>query len=74
MTKEEKSMAMFGLPDMEAAYDALAIMPFVKPEMTAISILSDAQEEIERGNKETARQFINRAKWIIINKLAKEED
>lgn len=62
-------MAMFGLPDMEAAYDALKIMPFVEAPMTAISILSDAQEEMERGNAERARQFINRAKWIIAHKL-----
>ena len=67
-------MVMFGVPDMKAAYDALEIMPFVKPPMTAISILSDAQEEIERGNKDRARQFINRAKWIIINKLDNKED
>ena len=35
------------------------------PMMLAMSILSDAQEEAERGNKETVRQFINRAKFVI---------
>jgi hypothetical protein len=33
--------------------------------MFAMSILSDSQEELARGNVETARQFINRAKHVI---------
>ena len=31
----------------------------------ATCILSDAQEEIQLGNAETARQFINRAKYFV---------
>ena len=33
--------------------------------MLAMSILSDAQEAMERGQLEAARQLINKAKWII---------
>jgi hypothetical protein len=33
--------------------------------MIAMSMLSDAQEEIERGMQERARQTVNRAKWVI---------
>lgn len=33
--------------------------------MLAMSILSDAQECIERGMDENARQYINRAKYIL---------
>jgi hypothetical protein len=33
--------------------------------MLATSILSDAQECIARGMDETARQYINRAKYVI---------
>ena len=33
--------------------------------MLAMSILSDAQECIERGMDETARQYINRAKYVL---------
>jgi len=33
--------------------------------MLAMSILSDAQELIASGDANTARQYINRAKWII---------
>jgi hypothetical protein len=35
------------------------------PTMLAMSILSDAQEELARGDSETARQFMNRAKYVI---------
>jgi hypothetical protein len=34
-------------------------------QMLAMSILSDAQERIALGDGETARQYINRAKYII---------
>lgn len=37
-------------------YDAL---------MVSLSMLSDSQEMIERGEGERARQAINRAKWVI---------
>ncbi len=33
--------------------------------MLAMSILSDAQECIARGKDETARQYINRAKYVM---------
>tara|TARA_R100001591_G_C4247534_1_gene156243 strand:- start:142 stop:372 length:231 start_codon:yes stop_codon:yes gene_type:complete len=33
--------------------------------MLATSILSDAQERIALGDGYTARQYINRAKWVI---------
>lgn len=33
--------------------------------MLAMSILSDAQMEMSMGNTETARQFMNRAKYVI---------
>jgi len=33
--------------------------------MFAMSILSDSQEELVRGNVEAACQFINRAKYVM---------
>ena len=43
-------------------------------EMLAMSILSDAQHVMSHGDTETARQFINKAKWVMSqimkNKLA----
>lgn len=44
------------------------------PQMIATSILSDVQEEIERGLNEQARQDINRAKWIINQNWQKIDD
>ncbi len=36
--------------------------------MVVMSLLSDAQEEVERGMSEEARQTINRAKLLIIER------
>ena len=38
--------------------------------MLAGSILSDAQEELAMGHNETARQYMNRAKYVIFNILS----
>lgn len=40
--------------------------PTVDNLMYSMMILSDAQEMLERGKKETARQYINKAKHFII--------
>lgn len=37
----------------------------IDPLMYAMMILSDAQEVIERGNRNVARQYINKAKHFI---------
>ena len=34
--------------------------------MSAMSILSDCQEALERGLNEQARQYINKAKWLMM--------
>lgn len=39
----------------------------------ATSILSDAQEVLSRGNSELARQFINKAKYFIIEDIKTKE-
>jgi hypothetical protein len=45
---------------------------FSGPGMCAMSLMSDAQEEMAYGNVESARQTINRAKWIIGEYMMKE--
>lgn len=35
------------------------------PAMCAMSLMSDAQEEVSHGMAEQARQTINRAKWVL---------
>lgn len=42
--------------------------------MLAMSILSDAQEELSRGHAETARQYMNRAKFVISAMRARDRD
>jgi hypothetical protein len=39
---------------------------FPSREAAAVSLLSDAQEELAMGMKDRARKTINRAKWLII--------
>jgi hypothetical protein len=34
-------------------------------EMLAMGIMSDAQHVMAHGDTETARQFINKAKWVL---------
>lgn len=37
--------------------------------MVVASMLSDAQEEIERGLDDQARKTLNRAKWVLANRI-----
>jgi hypothetical protein len=66
MTEEEKykwDMQAMGCSRKELedyAEDAIS-----SPKMLIMSILSDAQEELNMDHKDTARQFINRAKHLI---------
>jgi len=63
--KEQRDESMFGcsteeLDQMVEDYEYLNEF-----NMLAMSILSDAQEEIERGNGEIARRYINKAKYVM---------
>jgi hypothetical protein len=40
--------------------------------MCAMSLMSDAQEEIARNLREDARQTLNRAKWVVATYLTPE--
>jgi len=62
----ERELKMFGatIESLEAA-----LPPMVTNTQFAMMILSDAQEAVEREDKETARQFINRAKYFISKEI-----
>lgn len=67
MTTEEKQTLMYGCP--QEWIDEL-IEDYSEPlmgglQMLAMSMLSDAQERIALGDGNTARQYINRAKYVI---------
>lgn len=60
---KEEQIKMYGCelePFMESVKDSMT-----DPLMAAMSIMSDAQEEIARGLDERARQGLNRAKYLI---------
>ena len=65
--KDKQYMVMYGMP--KEWLDEL-ITDWQEPlmgglTMLAMSVLSDAQERIALGHDDVARQYINRAKYII---------
>ena len=65
--KDKQYMVMYGMP--QEWLDEL-VTDWQEPlmgglQMLAMSILSDAQECIACGMDDTARQYINRAKYVI---------
>jgi hypothetical protein len=65
--QEKRQVSMFGCTEaqMREAVEQSLTFRFSGAGMMAMSLLSDAQEEINWENTEDARQTINRAKWII---------
>lgn len=66
-SKERREIDMYGCTAETLRYrveDSL-IFKTCGPSMIAMSLMSDAQEEIKFGMKEEARRSLNRAKWII---------
>jgi hypothetical protein len=71
MNRNEKDLKMFGCPREtldQARFDAV-----VPIELLVISILSDAQHVLENDDTEQARQFINRAKYILSEQMTDRE-
>jgi hypothetical protein len=50
---------------MKEMYDNSLTLKLSGPAMLVASLMSDAQEEINYGMKEEARQTLNRAKWVL---------
>lgn len=59
----EREILMFGCT--QAAIDAADAKALGHPMMRIMGLLSNAQEEIERGMDERARQTLNIAKYLI---------
>ena len=65
---EDKHMKMYGCTHDDMVRMMNDPVNFIGGHsMLAMSILSDAQECIARGMHETARQYINRAKYVIMD-------
>jgi len=67
MTQAQRSKVMYGC-DIEMFRESLEdsiTFKFSGPAMCVASLMSDAQEEIAHGMSESARQTLNRAKWVM---------
>jgi hypothetical protein len=58
------SRQAYGMGEVEFLNSLKGHLSFTDPAMAVMQILSDAQEELARGNAETARQYMNKAKAI----------
>jgi hypothetical protein len=67
MIMKERQLNMFGVPKewLDELLDDWRDPMMGGLQMLAMSMLSDAQERIALGDGETARQYINRAKYVI---------
>lgn len=70
----DKHQQMFGVSDINqwwysnTAHLFIADTPHER-KMMVMGMLSDVQEMIERGLHEDARQTLNRAKWVVREKI-----
>ncbi len=64
---KERQLNMFGMPKewLDELMDDWRDPMMGGLQMLAMSMLSDAQERIALGDGNTARQYINRAKYVI---------
>ena len=64
---KDRERAMYGcsIVDFKESLEDSCSFRVSGPAMCAMSLMSDAQEEIRCGNGEHARQTLNRAKWIL---------
>lgn len=67
MTTEERQMDMFGclLSDLDVDIQQCKDHPVYSLTGFAMSVLSDAQEQMAMGLYDKSRQYINIAKYII---------
>lgn len=74
LTKEQKAwdLQCYGVP--RAMIDDAIDQTYGSKELLAVSMLSDAQEVMSHGDTELARQFINKAKYVILSDKRKKVD
>ena len=64
---KDRERGMYGcvIADFKESLEDSFTFKVSGPAMCAMSLMSDAQEEMSHGMVENARQTINRAKWIL---------
>ncbi len=72
--REAREQRMYGctVADLREAIEGSITFKFSGAAMCAMSLMSDAQEEIAHGMSEHARQTLNRAKWVVSTYLMKD--
>jgi hypothetical protein len=70
----QREIAMYGceISKFQANVESSFTFKRSGPAMIVMSLLSDAQEETTFGMTETARQTINRAKWVLSTYVMKD--
>jgi hypothetical protein len=65
--KQDRERSMYGcsMADFKESLEDSFTFRVSGPAMCAMSLMSDAQEEMTHGMVENARQTLNRAKWIL---------
>ena len=77
--RDQRDHSMFGMSSadirdmVETSIYRLASVDLHADGMMVMSILSDAQEAMLHGDVETARQYINRAKYVLNYFILNEE-
>ncbi len=69
MQTEEQQIKMYGctLDELQAGVESPIADMLGGQWMTVASMMSDAQELMAMGQNESARQILNRGKWVISN-------
>ena len=64
---KDRELGMYGcsIVDFKESLEDSFTFRVSGPAMCAMSLMSDAQEEMAYGMVENARQTLNRAKWIL---------
>jgi hypothetical protein len=65
MTRIEREIECFGIAKNQMQIQLDEALKWQNHKQIAMSLMSDAQEEIERGLPNKARQSLNRAKWVL---------
>ena len=63
----ERERQCFGCTKHELQSSIDRSIKYTDYHMVAMSMMSDAQEAMERNDREWARQLLNRAKWVLSN-------
>lgn len=65
LSKFERERKCFGCTEHDLKSSIDRAIAYTDYHMVAMSMMSDAQEAMERKDYEWSRQLLNRAKWVL---------